>query len=189
MRSSGEEKQEVVVPERAGRADRERAEELVLRLVGSQADSLLRVARRYSLCADDADDAYQRAVEILLTKAPDRAPPELAAWMQVVTRREALALRRLRERLLAGGDDDGDPVGGLLCERPGPAEHAERRERVTAAARALAVLKPNERLAILLQAHGYSYTEICGLCGWTYTKVNRCLAEGRARLRQLGAAT
>ena len=35
----------------------------------------------------------------------------------------------------------------------------------------------------MLQAQGYSYAEICERCGWTYTKVNRCLAEGRARLR------
>jgi hypothetical protein len=36
-----------------------------------------------------------------------------------------------------------------------------------------------------LPTHGYSYAEICELCGWTYTKVNRSLAEGRARLRGL----
>ena len=62
-------------------------------------------------------------------------------------------------------------------------ERAERRDNVAAAARALAELKPDERLAIVLQAQGYSYAEIGELCGWTYTKVNRCLAEGRARLR------
>jgi RNA polymerase sigma factor (sigma-70 family) len=146
-----------------------------------------RTARRYSLCRDDAEDAYQRAVEILLTKAPDRAPAQLAAWMQVVTRREALAVRRSRERLLAVTGDEDDPVQRLACERPGPADRAERAERVAAMARALASLKPDERLAIVLQAHGYSYAEIGGLCGWTYTKVNRSLAEGRARLRQLGA--
>ena len=27
------------------------------------------------------------------------------------------------------------------------------------------------------------YAEICGLCGWSYTKLNRLLAEGRAALR------
>ena len=26
---------------------------------------------------------------------------------------------------------------------------------------------------------GYSYAEIQELTGWTYTKVNRCMAEGR----------
>jgi DNA-directed RNA polymerase specialized sigma24 family protein len=54
-------------------------------------------------------------------------------------------------------------------------------------ARALRRLKPDERRALVLKAEGFSYAEICELNGWTYTKVNRCLAEGRARLRQLGA--
>ena len=39
---------------------------------------------------------------------------------------------------------------------------------------------------IALQAEGYSYAEIQALTGWTYTKVNRALSEGRARLRALG---
>jgi DNA-directed RNA polymerase specialized sigma24 family protein len=33
---------------------------------------------------------------------------------------------------------------------------------------------------------GYSYREITEMTGWTFTKVNRCSAEGRARLRELG---
>jgi len=39
--------------------------------------ALRRTARRYSLCADDADDALQRALEILLLKAPSDEPREL----------------------------------------------------------------------------------------------------------------
>ena len=79
-----------------------------------------RTARRVSLCTDDAEDAFQRAVEILLTKAPERPPNALIAWMQVVTRREALAVRRARERILAAWRDDGNELfDGLLCERPG----------------------------------------------------------------------
>jgi RNA polymerase sigma factor (sigma-70 family) len=148
-----------------------------------------RTARRVSLCADDAEDAFQRAVEILLTKAPERPPNALVAWMQVVTRREALAVRRARERLLAAWRDGGGEISeALLCERPGPMERAERRDRVAAVAQALAELKPDERLAIVLQAHGYSYAEIGELCRWTYTKVNRCLAEGRAKLREVAGA-
>ena len=156
-----------------------------LALLAASGPAFRRTARRYSLCADDADDAYQRAVEILLTRAPEREPRCLVAWMQVVTRREALAVRRSRERVLAAAPPDGDSLRDLPCDRPGPAELAERRDRVADAARALAALKPDERLAIVLQAHGYSYAEIADLCGWTYTKVNRCLAEGRARLRAL----
>ena len=158
----------------------------VLALLDESGNAFRRTARRFSLCADDAEDAYQRAVEILLTKSPDRAPGELVAWMQVVIRREALAVRRARERLLAA-DDDPDRLHRVPCGRSGPAERAEGRERVVAAARALAVLKPHERLALFLQADGYSYEEIGDMCGWSYTKVNRCLVEGRARLRELGA--
>ena len=52
------------------------------------------------------------------------------------------------------------------------------------AAALLAALKPQERRAIALQAAGCSYAEIQAITGWTYTKVNRCIAEGREALRQ-----
>ncbi len=68
--------------------------------------------------------------------------------------------------------------------RPTRRPRAERRERVALTARALATLKPAERRALALLAAGLSYAEIGELCGWTYTKVNRCLAEGRAALRE-----
>ena len=162
-----------------------------LALLARHEPAFRRTARRVSICADDADDALARAVEILLTKSPPLEPVTLAAWMHVVTRREALALRRGRERLLGiafpAADPERDPLELIESEAPGPAELVERRERHAEALRALAALKPQERLAILLHAEGYSYAEIQRLCGWTYTKVNRCLAEGRARLRRLPA--
>jgi RNA polymerase sigma factor (sigma-70 family) len=165
-----------------------------LALIAAHEPSFRRTARRYSLCADDADDAYQRAVEILLTKAPDCEPPRLAAWMHTVTKHEALAVRRARERLLgartAAESVGGDPAAleALPSERAGPAEHAERRERVALSAAALADLKPQERRALVLKAEGYSYVEIQGMTGWTYTKVNRCMAEGRKRFLERYAA-
>ena len=48
---------------------RDDAEALVLRVIASDADSLLRLARRHSLCADDAQDAYQRGLEIFMRHA------------------------------------------------------------------------------------------------------------------------
>ena len=147
--------------------------------------ALRRTARRYSLCADDAEDAYQRAIEILLTKSPPADPQHLVAWMQVVTRREALAVRRSRERLLGPRDDgDTDPLDRIACDEPVPKSGSSAASRSPTPLRLLLELKPQERLALVLQAHGYSYAEIRRLCGWTYTKVNRCLAEGRARLRR-----
>lgn len=151
-------------------------------LLESHGACLRRIARRFSLCADDAEDALQRAAVILLTKGPDSPQPQLVRWMQVVVRREALAVRRERERLLAAQASERTP-DPAMC----PAEQAERREAARERARALRQLKPAERRALVLLGEGYSYAEICELTGWTYTKVNRCLAEGRARLRELGA--
>jgi RNA polymerase sigma factor (sigma-70 family) len=163
----------------AREAERRRA---ALGLIDSHEPLLRRTARRFSLCADDADDACQRALEILLTKAPPLERPRLVAWACVVIRREALAVRRARERLLAGAGDAAAALDRVPTERPGAAELVERRERALATLAALAALKRDERRAIILQASGYSYAEICALTGWSYTKVNRCLAEGRAKL-------
>lgn len=157
-------------------------------LLARHGTSFRRTARRYSLCADDADDAYQRAALVLLTRAPaDFGLDRLAAWMHVVTRREAGAVRRQRERLLGppGGEDrdgDGDPAELVASPRPGPDDALERRELVERAAGAIAALKPQERRALGLKAAGCSYAEIQAITGWTYTKVNRCMAEGRRSL-------
>ena len=139
---------------------------------------LRRVARRVSICEADVDEAIGRSLEILLRKGKDVDRRRLGAWMGTVIRREALSIRRGRERQL------GDPVEIVACERPDPLEQVIRRERVAEAAIAVGGLKEHERIAIVLQAQGYSYAEICAVCGWTYTKVNRCLAEGRATLRE-----
>ena len=101
--------------------------------------TLRRQARRYSLCADDADDALQRALEILLRKAPTTDPRELIRWTQTVVKHEALAVRRDRERLLSGaptksGEDEVDWIALIPAEgarRSGPSA----RKRSPAAAR------------------------------------------------------
>ena len=177
MRSSGDEAREVAVPEWSGGADRERAEELVLRLVGSQADSLLRVARRYSLCADDAHDAYQRGLEILMRHAARLDPERAAGWLHTVVKHEALAINRSRRRLLGSGDIDLDALEARTSASP--EDRLLSSDRVARSAEALHGLKPQEVRALWLKALGHSYEQICEATGWTYTKVNRCLAEGR----------
>ena len=42
---------------------------LVVETISLHADSLLRVARRYTHCQADAEDAYQRTLEILVRSA------------------------------------------------------------------------------------------------------------------------
>jgi RNA polymerase sigma factor (sigma-70 family) len=152
--------------------------------------TLRRTARRYSLCADDADDALQRALEILLRKAPTDDPRELIRWTQTVVKHEALAVRRDRERILSGpaavATEPGreDWVALLPSGADGPPERAERREAVARSREALGTLKPQELRALSLLAEGYSYAEIGELTGFSHTKINRCLAEGRERFRR-----
>jgi DNA-directed RNA polymerase specialized sigma24 family protein len=52
------------------------------------------------------------------------------------------------------------------------------------ARRRLAELKPDQQRALSLFALGHSYREITDITGWTYTKVNRSITEGRAQLRR-----
>jgi len=150
---------------------------VALRLLSRHGAQILATARRYAATPEDAEDAYQRGVEILLTKAPSTCEQELIPWLKTVVKHEAFALRRQRERHSPVTDD------GELRDRPAPAavthEQAERLERLRQGAEALGQLKPHEIRALLLKAEGFSYREICAITGWSYTKVNRLLTEGR----------
>lgn len=150
--------------------------------------ALRRTARRYSLCEDDAGEALQRALEILLRKAPKLGPEGLVKWTQTVVKHEALAIRAERERTLASPLPPGkdlDWVSLLPSEGESPAERVERREAIARGREALQALKPQELRALTLLAEGYSYAEIGEITGFSQTKVNRCLAEGRERFRSL----
>jgi RNA polymerase sigma factor (sigma-70 family) len=148
-------------------------------LASAGATTFKRQARRYSLCAADADDAYQRSLEILLTKAPTSDRGELRAWLHTVIKHEALALRRQRERALGAPDSSAD--GDRAETSPSLDEQASGRERVSQTAEALAHLRTAEIQCLLLKALGYSYSEIAERTGYSWTKVNRSLTEGRKR--------
>ena len=155
----------------------EEAERLVLELIGEHADSLLRVARRYSLCADDAQDAYQRTLEMLMRHAGRLDADRAAGWLHTIVKREAVAVNNSRRRTVAGEDIDLDAIE--VRTAPSPEDRVLGFERVARSAEALQRLKPHELQALWLKAMGNSYREICESTGWSYTKVNRCLAEGR----------
>jgi RNA polymerase sigma factor (sigma-70 family) len=165
---------------RRARPARAEIDETALELLARHGAQILATARRYAATPEDAEDAYQRGLEILLTKAPTTSESDLVPWLKTVVKHEAFALRRHRERH-APVTDDGD-----LGDRGTPAaathDQAERYEHLRQGAEALRQLKPQEIRALLLRAEGYSYAEICEITGWTYTKVNRCLTEGRRSL-------
>ena len=70
--------------------------------------ALLRVARQASLCHDDALDAYQRALEIFVRRVETVDPATEVAWLKVVIRHEAMAIRRARSESVAGEELDLD---------------------------------------------------------------------------------
>ena len=162
---------------RGGRPARGEIDEAALELLSRHGPQILGTARRYAVTPEDAEDAYQRGLEILLTKAPTTTEAELIPWLKTVVKHEAFALRRQRERHSPVTDD------GELGERAAPhavtPDQAERLEQLRQGAEALGELKPQEVRALLLKAEGYSYKQICELTGWSYTKVNRALTEGR----------
>jgi RNA polymerase sigma factor (sigma-70 family) len=162
---------------RGTRPARGEIDEAALRLLARHGAQILATARRHAVTPEDAEDAYQRGIEILLTKAPSTSEDELIPWLKTVVKHEAWALRRQRERHSPITDD------GELRDRPAPTavthEQAERLERLRLGAEALGHLKPHEVRALRLKAEGFSYREICAMTGWSYTKVNRLLTEGR----------
>ena len=156
-----------------------RPDDLVVAVVTQHAESVLRITRRLSLCDADAEDAYQRAIEILLHNAGRLDPVRAPAWLRTVARHEALAIRAQRSAGLAR--EDQHPDEQVAVDLVSTEEQVDRVDRFTRAAEALRDLKPDEARALWLRAEGYSYDEIARRNAWTYTKVNRLLAEGRAR--------
>lgn len=143
---------------------------------------LLASARHHSSNAADADDAYQRALEILITKPPEvEHEKQLLAWMHTVVRNEALQTHRRRRHELNTAFDEisegwlgaSEPAEELVLDA---AESQLGRE-------AISRVNPDQIRCLLLRADGFAYPEICAHTGFSYAKVNRLISEGRKALR------
>jgi RNA polymerase sigma factor (sigma-70 family) len=165
-------------PRRAG------AEALAERLYATQRPRLLSIARRNCASVEDAEEALQDAFVLFIDHfdPAGKAPP--LPWLTLTLKRRCWALYAERRRRAR-------PTGRLAAALAGrdraPQEEYQLGEEARGLRRDLAALKPDERQALALLALGYSYREIGERCGWSRTKVNRCLVEGRARLRSLAA--
>lgn len=150
--------------------------------VMGRAPVLIRYARRYVSCVDDAEDAYQRAMEIALTKAPATEPGRLVAWLYTVVRNEALAVAEERSRQRLGRAEDvavtadGSATGASL-ERD-----AEWRERYRGIQDALGSLSQQQRTCVMLQSAGLSYDQIAEATGFSHRQIERSISRGRSRL-------
>lgn len=137
---------------------------------------MLRIARRYSESAADAEDAFQRAMEKLLTRGRTEAR-DLPAWLATVTRNEALMIRRSRGRAAPSSVDD--VAEAVSSDRPTPEESLLTDEGTSYGREALRRLKPDQLRCLLLRADGLSYDEIAAATSFSFAKVQRSLWEGR----------
>jgi RNA polymerase sigma factor (sigma-70 family) len=162
------------------------------RLLAREGAALRRTAQAHSATAADAEDALQDGYLAFLRFYEGGEEDAALAWLRLVVKRAAWTIggraRRRRSRKPVATVEPGESCREeivLVDERAGTAELAERAEALERRIELLAELKPDERTTLILIGLGASYEEIGRLRGWSRTKINRCAAEGRARLRQL----
>jgi RNA polymerase sigma factor (sigma-70 family) len=168
--------------QRIAAAHAEDPEQRVARVVADHGRTLLRVAHQWSLCHDDALDAFQRGLEIFFRRLDRVDPATEVAWLKVVIRNEALAIRRGRSDSVAREDVELDTFV------PAPQRAVEEQivsgERVRHSAEALRALKPDEARALMLKAEGLSYDEIADVLSTTRAAVKSLLFRAREEFRQ-----
>lgn len=158
-------------------------EEAIGEIVARHGNEMLCVARRFSKCASDAEDAYQSALEKLLTKAPDSDDERLASWLMVVVRNEALMIGRRHKHIDATAFEE--IADGWVADEPMLDERVLDGESLGRRREALRRLPPDHTRCLLLKADGMSYAEISKATGISYASVNRYLTDGRRAYRRV----
>lgn len=165
----------------AGESDADARRRLCLAAMAG-APGLLRYAARFAPSLEDAEDAYQRGMEVALTKGPIGTQDEFIAWLHVVIRNEATTMARRRGRETPAGDDIQVAVDSRGHEAREPAAVAEWRERYRTLQDAMTSLNEAERVCLLLRTAGVSRAEIGSMTGYTDRKVERSIVRARKRL-------
>jgi RNA polymerase sigma-70 factor (ECF subfamily) len=129
---------------------------------------------------DEADDVVQETFLRLVREVGEgRAPEVVRAWLFTVCAN--LARGRLRRRSVAGR------WRHLLEPRREPAETAEaaavRLETHEELSRALDSLPPEQRIALLLAAHGFGGEEIAAIIGRSHGATRNVLWRARTSIR------
>lgn len=141
-------------------------------------EKLVAVLRgRFRLDDHEAGEVAQRAWLLFLEKQPHRQ--NVFGWLYTTAKHEAFARwRRLRRELpVERFDEAGD--------EPDLAAQLDRAELGKQLADAFAsTLTDNQRAALWLWAHGYSYRDIAHELDRTYTWTNRHISEGLGVLRK-----
>jgi DNA-directed RNA polymerase specialized sigma24 family protein len=162
------------------------ARELAVELCRNRGAELLRYARSHCFSMAVAEEALQEAlISFLRSYDPGGGAPPIA-WLKLALKRQCWR-RQERERWdrRAGQECElceevrGFALELLPAQGSGPEERIAERDEATPR---LAPLKADQRTGLGLLAAGFSYKEIAARRGWSYTKVNRCVREGRGRM-------
>jgi DNA-directed RNA polymerase specialized sigma24 family protein len=159
-------------------------------LLARHRGTLERQAIRHSKRPEGAEEALQDACVQFLAHFDGDSIEHALPWMLLTTKRCAWAIVQVERRMPAerlsptDWSDRDEQRRTARDERPDPSALAVRRAEQDETVRRFEALKPDERTALILLGLGCSYREIGELRGWTYTKVNRCITEGRAALRE-----
>ena len=149
------------------------------------APGLIRFAARFTHSVEDAEDAYQRGMEIALTSAPVTHPDAFVTWLHTVIRREAALIARTRSREEPTPPTDLDQAITARAEQPaGPQAVAEWRERYRGLQDAWSGLSDAQKVCLMLRSTGVSRHEIQVITGFSERQVHRSIAEGYARLSE-----
>lgn len=156
---------------------------------------LLSIGKQNCPSVEDAEEALQDTFILFIDHFDPSSDAPPLAWLTLTLKRRCWATYRrqqfLQQNRLANptGEPNRSQDAEALDNRHLPDELAAAAENVQRTREQLLELKQDERRALSLLAIGYSYREICDITNWSYTKVNRCISEGRARLRKLNKQT
>ncbi len=155
-------------------------DEIASELVVLYGGVIMQDAQRYSLCRADAEDAYQRALEILVTKAPTTDPEHLVPWIRTVVRREAVAIAKsTHNQRSVSFERSADAVARAESVDALPDERVDVISDLEVGNEALKRISRDQVRCLLAQAEGLTYDEIAEVTGFSQRKVSRCINDGR----------
>lgn len=177
-------------PVLSGASNKSQAHRIAKDLYCQQRNRLLAIAIRNSMNKEDAEEALQDSFALFINHfdTSSNAPP--LAWLTLTLKRRCWALYHRQVNspfIIQPKGEDGEKDQEITSPHTNhrtPEDVLVLTDQVRHIRKSITGLKPAERRAITYQALGYSYKEIAQHTGWTYTKVNRCITEGRARLRE-----
>jgi len=170
---------------------RNQVQTLAEQLYRERYDYLLRIAVKHAANREDAAEAVQFSFSAFIEKFDPASGSPPLGWLTLTLERRCWALyraqhldRRVSQEAAPSSTESGFSIADIPAETADAEDTIERAEYVLAARKRLAALKHAERRTLSLIGAGYSYSEVGEITGFSYTKINRCAAEGRATLRQ-----